>query len=209
MTNLRIQEKSLLISVSCCVIFFALLQLPLFFLKFYTLFISIIIFAAFKLKDRDTAFIAILALIPFLLEMLVFDLGIVSLSSDDENRLFQNTLIFSVQFAISLIALVPMVLRVEIQSKIWPYYEPKMTLADSVFPYSLLVSSVIIFCALIENYLRNGLGHNIRFFYDIFDITGYFILSISATILTSMVIESHKEYKLKKLPSLKKRIAKN
>ncbi|MFC0117943.1 hypothetical protein ACFFK7_08415 [Pseudoalteromonas xiamenensis] len=204
MTNLKSPDKLLLLGGSSCVLFFTFLQVPFLFLRLYVVFIFLIILFSIKFKDRDTTFIAIIAAIPVCLEMVIFNTGLVSLESTEEERLFQNTIIFGIQFLANLAALIPMVLRVEFQSKIWPFYEPKLTIADSVFPYTLLTSSVVIFCSLIENYLRNGLGYDIRFFYSIYDIVGYFVLCISATVLTYMTWNSYVDNKFRQLPSLKK-----
>ncbi|WMN61121.1 hypothetical protein NI389_06970 [Pseudoalteromonas xiamenensis] len=204
MINLKSPDSILLLGVSACVLLFTFLHLPIFFLRFYVVFIFCIIICSLKFKDRDTTFISFIALIPVLLEMMIFDTGLISLKSSDEERLFQNTVIFGIQFLSNLAALIPMVLRVEFQTKIWPFYEPKLTIADNVFPYTLLLSSIVIFCSLIENYLRNGLGYDIKFFYSIYDIVGYFVLSTNATILTYLTINSYKDERFKKLPSLKK-----
>ncbi|QTH72497.1 hypothetical protein [Pseudoalteromonas xiamenensis] len=196
-------SKILPVVVATTVVFFAMLHLPFYFLRAYLGFVALVTLYAYKLGDKDTAFIGFLAFVPFFLEVLIFNLGLISLTSSDEDRLMQNTIIFGVQFVISLIALIPMVMRVELQQKIWKDYQPQLTLADTVFPWALLFSTIKVFCALIENYLRNGLGYKVQFFFSTYDITGYLMLSISASILGYMLYESHCEHKYKILPSLK------
>lgn len=204
MAKLKPFEKLPLI-VTIMVVFFAIMHIPPVFLWVYLVYVSGIIILAFRLNDKDTAFISFIAFVPFFIEMVLFGFGLISTSSSDEDRLKQNTIIFGVQFIISLIALIPMVKRVELQKLIWRNYEPKLTLADQVFPWMLLFTSLKIFGALFENYLRNGLGYKIQFFFDTYDITGYLMLSITACILTFMLLETYSNAKFKNTPSLKSR----
>lgn len=202
MTKLKAFEKLPLI-VTIMVVFFVMMKSPAVFVWLYIVYISGIAILAYRLNDKDTAFISFIAFVPICLEMVLFGFGFISTSSSDEDRLKQNTIIFGVQFVISLIALIPMVKRVELQRFIWRNYEPKLTLADQVFPWMLLLTSLKVFGALFENYLRNGLGYKIQIFFDTYDITGYLMLSITACILTFMLLESYSNSKFNTPPSLK------
>lgn len=199
--SLPLEKLPLIVTI--VVVFFAFMHSPPIFLWVYLIYVLFIIVLSLRLNDKDTAFIGFIAFLPFFIEMVLFGFGLISTSSSDDNRLKQNTIIFGVQFVISLIALVPMVKRVELQRLIWRRYEPKMTLADQVFPWMLLFTSLKIFGALFENYLRNGLGYKVQFFYDTYDITGYLMLSITACILTYMLLEAYKDSKFNVTPSLK------
>ncbi|MFC3033161.1 hypothetical protein ACFOEE_11580 [Pseudoalteromonas fenneropenaei] len=190
-------------ALSVLVLIAVLVNAPNIFIYTYLIYNSILILIALRIKDFNIVALGILMICPYYLEQVLFNLGLVSLKSSDDDRLIQNSIIFGIQASINLLPLYPLVKRMEIQSKLWPSVKIRATPADEVFPWLQLCLISLSFFCLIENYLRNGLNYQVQFFYDIFDITGYIVFSITTAIMSFMTIDSYKNHRLSILPTLR------
>ncbi|CCQ11455.1 hypothetical protein PALB_23520 [Pseudoalteromonas luteoviolacea B = ATCC 29581] len=205
MLDLSTKSHSFMLAMSVVILLAVLTNAPNPFIYAYLAYNTFLVIAALKFKDFNTFVLGTLILSPYFLEQIIFNFGFISLSSTEENRLYQNSLIFGVQLIINLIVLYPIVKRYELQEKYWPSSKVKMSLGDQIFPWLILLSTVKCFTALVENYFRNGLGYNIQFFYSIFDITGFINLSITTAVMTTLVFESYTDFKLSKIPRILKK----
>lgn len=194
-----------MLAMSFLVLLAVLTNAPNPFIYTYLIFNTTLVIVSLRIKDFNTFVLGLMILLPYYLEQIIFNLGIISLSSSIENRLYQNSIIFGVQFLINLVVLFPIVKRIELQEKYWPKSKPELSVGDQIFPWLILLSCIKCFTALVENYFRNGLGYDIQFFYSIFDITGFINLSITTTILAALVYDNYKNSKYRTLPKLTKK----
>ncbi|PAY01514.1 hypothetical protein CKO50_10220 [Pseudoalteromonas sp. HM-SA03] len=158
-----------------------------------------------RLKDVNICILCILCLTPFVLETLVFSTGLISLSSSPENRLFQNSLIFGIHLIIELIVLAPLTYRTELTKKLFPRYKIKYTFADNIFPWLAILGALFTFATIVENYLRNGKGYDVTFFFYSSDIAGYILYSAKCGIMIALTALTYKEEYDYALPSLRKK----
>lgn len=87
----------------------------------YVLIVLTVFILGARLKDVNICALSLLAVVPFTLETAVFSSGLISLdSSDKDQRLLQNTLIFGTHFLIALMVVFPLTYRVEITKKAIP-----------------------------------------------------------------------------------------
>lgn len=172
----------------------------------YGLIVSTIFILGARLKDINICALSVLALVPFTLETAVFSSGLISLdSSDKDQRLLQNTLIFGTHFIISLLVIFPLTYRVEITKKLFPKLKTRYTFADAIMPWLAMLSIFMSFAALIENYFRNAKGVNMTFFFYSFDVSGYLIYSANCLTLLILAAITYKEEYDYALPSLRKK----
>ncbi|MCG7561937.1 MULTISPECIES: hypothetical protein [Pseudoalteromonas] len=167
--------------------------------------ISLVFLIGLRIKDINICVLAMMNLSSILIENLLFSTGLISLYSDEENRLLQNSIIFGLSMARELLILVLLTYRVEITKWLFPKHQIRATFADSIMPWLYLIGAAISFFALIENYFRNGKGYDITFFFYAFEITGYLIFSTICAMLVALTVISYKEAYELKVPTIKKR----
>ncbi|KZN43752.1 hypothetical protein [Pseudoalteromonas luteoviolacea] len=186
------------------VVIFIIQDATYFFFLAYISIVSLVFLIGHRLRDVNICSISFLAMMPVLFENIIFTTGLISLVSEPGDRLIQNSLIYGIHLVKELMILVPLTYRVEISKKLFPKHKIRYTFADSVLPWLCLISAAISFFALIENYMRNGKGYDITFFYYAFDVTGYLNYSMFCGVLVVLTFLSYKEAYDFKAPSIRR-----
>ena len=184
---------------------FVLYDIRYHFFLLYLMSVSALFVVGARLKDINICTLALLVAIPFTVEVVIFSSGLVSLSSTENSRLVQNSIIFGIHFLINLTVVIPLTYRVEITKKLFPKSQVKFTFADQVLPWLAIFGVFISFAALVENYLRHAKGVNSTIFFYSFDVAGYIIYASNIGVLTVLTAIKYKEAYDYALPSLRKR----
>ncbi|KAF7788735.1 hypothetical protein PRUB_a1785 [Pseudoalteromonas rubra] len=149
-----------------------------------------------RLREVNLCGLTGLALFPIVYENLLFTTGLISLTSETQNRLFQNSLIFGLHLIKELILLVLLIYRMEISKRLFPNRHIYYTFADTLLPWLCLLTAIFSFLALFENYLRNGRGYDITLFFYAFEITGYLFYSSVCGILLVLTLLTYQKRRL-------------
>ena len=163
----------------------------------------VFILFSFKVKDFNIAILAmIILIIPTLSEFVIFGTGLISLDSNIENRLIQNSIIYGIHLFLNILFLAPITYRLELSKKLFPQLKIKYTFADAIFPWLQLISIFLTAAALIENYVRHTYSIDITFVFYSYSLIIFMIYSFSASTIGLLCYCTYKDSYLDKLPRL-------
>ncbi|WP_125778695.1 hypothetical protein [Pseudoalteromonas rubra] len=195
MAHLRYINIQLLIIIGILSLILIILRDATFYVfSLYSLLLAGIFVIGIKLRDFNLCGLAGLALFPIAYENLIFTTGLISLNSEQHNRLLQNSIIFGLHIVKEVILLVLLTYRVELSQRIFPTRRVYYTFADGLLLWLCLLTVIISFLALSENYLRNGLGYDITFFFYAFEITGYLFYASVCGTLSLLAFKSYQQF---------------
>ncbi|MEC4088458.1 hypothetical protein [Pseudoalteromonas rubra] len=191
-----INSPLLMVIVALSLILIILRDATFYVFSAYSLLLSGLFIIGVRLKDVNLCGLTGLALFPIIYENLLFSTGLISLTSETQNRLFQNSLIFGLHFIKELILLVLLIYRMEITKRLFPTRNIYYTFADTLLPWLCLLTAIFSFLALFENYLRNGRGYDITLFFYAFEVTGYLFYSSVCGILLVLTVITYQQQRL-------------
>ena len=207
-TGIKTLDLLLLYLITVAVIFITL-NVPFIYIAFNLTFLILIFILSIRLKNPNIMVTCLVIAFPVMTESVVFGFDLISISSDESNRLIQNSIIFGYHLVISLISLFLAMYRVQLTKLIFPVNKVHHLFSDDYLPMFSLFGVIITALTLFENYLRNGLGYDYTFFFYAFGISGYFIRTLLCGVLLGLVFNGYKEEYGFKTPTLLKNRHKN
>ncbi|WP_046003608.1 hypothetical protein [Pseudoalteromonas rubra] len=155
--------------------------------------LSLCILLGLVLNNINLTHIALFLVVINGLEYGFFQMGVIDLVAKDSDYLTKGTVIFGIQFLISVFAVLLFIFRVQLSRKISNSDKVALTHFDTFFHWFFILSALNCFIALLENVFRNIYDLEFRFFYDIYPSVAYVLWALTCGSLVTMVILSLKD----------------